>query len=68
MLYTKQPAHWEVVIHKLNSTMSDLYESTRSFRSEEKALEYARSIKHPERVLKIREVSDYTPAPQREVW
>lgn len=68
MPYIKQQPHWEVVIDKLNMSMSDLHTTTERYETEEKALEEARKIKHPEKVLRIREVRDYTKAPQREVW
>jgi len=68
MLHVKQAPHWEVIVKKLNMSMSDFYESTYKFDTEEKALQMVDKVSRPESILSIREVSEYLPVSPTEVW
>lgn len=68
MLHVKQAPHWEVIVNKLNMSMSDFYESTYKFDTEEKALQMVDKVSRPESILSIREVSEYLPVSPTEVW
>lgn len=68
MIHVKQAPHWEVIVKKLNETMSDFYEKTYKFSTEEKALAMTDKVSRPESIVSIREVSEYLPVPPTEVW
>lgn len=68
MEYIIQEPHWEVTRLKFNMSFSDLYETTSTYKTEEAALEAARKCGHPEKLVSLKKVYAYMPAPQKEVW